>query len=153
MGLCVFEAEDELDIFVFDEWCELSCDIFCAGLVLAMYEGDFSAGLFGEGVEYAAGIGVEGPVLLLLEACAAHVLAGGEADAFEEGICEEHLFDAFAEIVDGGLVVDAVRDSVFAVGSVDENVPSDEVEVDVAILCVLHDLSPESDFFIDCYFL
>jgi len=152
VGLCVFEAEDELDILVVDEGCELSCDVFCSGLVLAMDESNFSAGLFGEGVEYAAGIGVEGPVLLLPECCTAHVLSGGEADAFEEGICKEHLFDALAEVVDGGFVGDAVRDAVFAAGAVDEDVPGDEVEVDVAILCVLHYLSPEGDFFIDSHF-
>jgi hypothetical protein len=46
-------------------------------------------------------------------------------------------------------VIDGVGDAVLAVDAVREDVPGDQVEVDVPILRVLHDTPPERDLLVD----
>ena len=51
----VFETEDELYVIVIDHRPELTGDVLCAGLMLAMNEGHLSPRLFFRSIEHALG--------------------------------------------------------------------------------------------------
>src|SRR4030042_276746 len=121
--------------------------------MLAMYESEFSPRLHFGGVEHPLCVGLKSPVLFLLESGFRHVLARRQADAGQVRITQEHSADTLAEVVDRGLVVDILRNSVFSFGSVNEDIPGDNVEVDIAVLRVTHYFPPKLDFLLDGHLL
>ena len=52
------------------------------------------------------------------------------------------MFNALAEVVDGGFVVDIVGDSILAVGPIVEYVPGNKVEIDITTPGMTHHLPP-----------
>ena len=80
---------------------------------------------------------------------AVHVLARRDPDAGQQRISSDGFAHARAEVSHGLRIVSVLRESVLALGAPDEDIPGEPVNVDTAILRVLHDLSPEADLVVD----
>ena len=72
-----------------------------------------------------------------------------DADAGEARIGQHGLADALAEVVARGGIVEGVGDAVLAVRAVGEDVPSEPIHLDAAIVRVVHHRTPERDLVID----
>ena len=127
-------------------------------LVLAVDEPELPLRLGARRIEHALAVGGEQPVLLGVERVRAARIVRTRSPMFspavrpmprKQWIGAEHLAHAGAEVVDGLRIVDGVGDAVLAVDAVGEDVPRHDVELDVAILRVLHHAAPEVDLLFD----
>ena len=151
--LGIFEAEDKLNVLMIDQRLELPGNVFSAGLMLAMDESEFSPRLRFGGVKHSLSVGLKRPVFFLLKSGFRHVFARRQANARQIRIRQEHLPDTLAEVVNRSFVVDIVCNAVFSFGSVDKDIPGNNIEIHVAVLCIPHDFAPKLDFLLDGYLL
>src|SRR5215471_8951011 len=116
----------------------------------AVDQAELAARLHGQRIPDTLAVGLPQPLLVgEFVAPAFHVFARRDPDPGQQRIGQYHLTDALTEIIDGGAIVLLRVDAVFAFGAPGEDVPSEDVGLDAAVVRVLHDVPPEPDLLVD----
>src|SRR5689334_17250590 len=114
--------------------------------MVAVDEAELAARLLFDRIADSFAVGPPQPLLVIERTLfAVHVLAGGDADSRQQRIRSDCLANTGTKIGDRVWIVSVLRDIVFALGAPHEDIPGVPVDVDAAVLRVLHHLAPEAD--------
>ena len=163
MRVGVLKTEDEINIGMIDQGSHFLKNHVRRRFVLPMNETELSARLHLKRVKSSCHVGVNHPVFFCFgrnaffrvtiarpeNGSVKHVFARRDADACKVRIGNNQFFHAFSEVVNGRLVVGIVRDAILAIDSISEDVPGNDIEIDVSRFAISHDIAPKGYFLIN----